>query len=157
MSAVIVFVHFYADFSGNTQNAIIQNFKQMNTPASSELVIIEIDDASIRHFSEWPWPRSRYTALLEKLDPVKPKKVAFYIDFSAKTTQIDDFEFSRALKRGDFPVILSTHLHSASHANITPIAQNTATSGSDHNDEAMGIESPHIATFDDLPPLTEFA
>ncbi|MGL1920176.1 MAG: EAL domain-containing protein [Hyphomicrobiales bacterium] len=108
LSASLIVAAFVGDISGWDQQANIHKFKQFTSPASQEIVIIEIDDASINHFESWPWPRSRFAEFLYKVEQAKPKLVAFDLDFNSKTNLLDDQIFSDALKSVSFPVVLSS-------------------------------------------------
>ncbi|MCB9800278.1 MAG: CHASE2 domain-containing protein [Candidatus Omnitrophica bacterium] len=51
-------------------------------PASDEITIVEVDDASLAAIGEWPWPRSQHAALLEILSYFHPKLVFFDVLFT---------------------------------------------------------------------------
>lgn len=110
VSTIIAILSFTMDIEGWNKLADIQRFSQYETPASQDLVIIEIDDDSISYFSSWPWPRSRFAEFLYKLENAAPKLVAFGIDFNVSTNKFDDTNFSNAIKDVSFPVILPTKM-----------------------------------------------
>lgn len=117
LSGLLIVAAFVMDVEGWDQNANIHKFKQFSSPASQELVIIEIDDASIDYFETWPWPRSRFAEFLYKLEEAGPKLVAFDVDFGTKSNLIDDQLFSDALKNVSFPVVLSAASRLSSKVN----------------------------------------
>lgn len=117
LSGLLIVAAFVMDVEGWDQNANIHKFKQFTSPASQELVIIEIDDASIDYFETWPWPRSRFAEFLYKLEEAGPKLVAFDVDFGTKSNLIDDQIFSDALKNVSFPVVLSAASRLSSKVN----------------------------------------
>jgi len=47
------------------------------TPASDEVVIVAIDDASLETVGRWPWPRSTVAALLDGLTRAEPAVIGF--------------------------------------------------------------------------------
>ncbi|MDD4878970.1 MAG: CHASE2 domain-containing protein, partial [Candidatus Omnitrophica bacterium] len=51
-------------------------------PASPDIAIIEIDDASIKAFGRWPWDREYHAELLDIIDDYGPKTIVFDIIFS---------------------------------------------------------------------------
>lgn len=51
-------------------------------PWSAEVVVIEIDELSLRGVGPFPWQRDRYINLLNSLEPAKPKVVALDIVLS---------------------------------------------------------------------------
>ncbi len=68
------------------------------------LVLVAIDDASIRRLGQFPWSRRTYTQLLKRLDKAEPSVIAFDLLFSESTH--DDAAFADAILRSG-RVILS--------------------------------------------------
>lgn len=106
LSLLIILSSFIIDVDGWNQQAYIYKFNKLEIPASQDLMVIEIDNESIKHFNTWPWPRSRFAEFLIKVEEASPKMVAFDIDFSTKSHDVFDAEFSKALENVSFPVIL---------------------------------------------------
>jgi CHASE2 domain-containing sensor protein/serine phosphatase RsbU (regulator of sigma subunit) len=46
---------------------------------SAPVVIVDIDEASLAQFGQWPWPRSLMAQLLDRVDKMQPAAVAFDI------------------------------------------------------------------------------
>ncbi len=44
-------------------------------PAPSDIVLIRIDDESIKALGRWPWPRAVHATLLEQITPAQPKSI----------------------------------------------------------------------------------
>ena len=61
------------------------------------LVLVAIDDASIRRLGQFPWSRRTYAQLLNRLDKAEPSVVAFDLLFSESTR--DDTTFAKAILR----------------------------------------------------------
>lgn len=53
-----------------------------NNHASSRLVIIDIDEKSLNHYGQWPWPRYRVAELLDKITALKPAVIALDMVFA---------------------------------------------------------------------------
>jgi len=51
-------------------------------PVSPDIVIIEIDDASLKAFGRWPWDRGYHAELLDIIEDYGPKTIVFDILFS---------------------------------------------------------------------------
>ncbi|MEO0868600.1 MAG: CHASE2 domain-containing protein [Cyanobacteria bacterium J06642_11] len=64
-------------------------------PWNDQVVVIEIDEASLSALGSFPWPRHYYTDLLEKLTPAEPSVIAFDILFAAPSA--DDVDFAQAM------------------------------------------------------------
>ena len=57
-----------------------------------DILLVEVDDGSLKTLGQWPWPRSTYTRLLKILEAYKPAAVFFDILFTEPGTdpQQDD-------------------------------------------------------------------
>lgn len=51
-------------------------------PVSPDIVIIEIDDASLKAFGRWPWDRGYHAELLDIIEDYGPRTIVFDILFS---------------------------------------------------------------------------
>ena len=54
-------------------------------PASPDIVIIEINDQSLKRLGTWPWPRSYHGQILKILNTAKPSVIFFDMIFSEKS------------------------------------------------------------------------
>jgi len=61
------------------------------------IVIIEIDETSIRSLGTWPWPRSYHAALLSILNEHKPSSIFYDVVFAESSAPAEDDAFSEAL------------------------------------------------------------
>ncbi|MGL1921847.1 MAG: EAL domain-containing protein [Hyphomicrobiales bacterium] len=111
--AMLPIINFTVNFNELNQHDLVSKFSQIDLPVSDDLLIIEIDSESLKHFNSWPWKRSIYAELLLKLNSASPKSVAFDVDFSSKSSLKDDFAFAEAIKQVNYPVILPTVITSA--------------------------------------------
>ncbi|MFK7874360.1 MAG: EAL domain-containing protein, partial [Paracoccaceae bacterium] len=66
---------------------------------SEDVVLIAIDDKSIKEIGQWPWPRSIHAELLDRLMGAQARDVFFDIDFAFARDPVDDQEFVAALER----------------------------------------------------------
>ena len=74
--------------------------------ATSDLVIVAIDPASLEELGTWPWPRSYHAEVAERLAEAGAERIAFDIDFSLASTPESDSRFEEALERTGSRVIL---------------------------------------------------
>jgi len=81
-------------------------FSALERTASSSLVIVEIDAASLRAIDTWPWPRARYAELIENLRAAGAEVIAFDVDFSSPSSSGDDDRLSAAIRAAPGDVIL---------------------------------------------------
>lgn len=69
---------------------LLHQVKQVlvGTPSwSDQVAVVAIDEASVKALGRFPWPRSRYAELLDRLSPAQPAVVTFDILFSESTAQ----------------------------------------------------------------------
>ncbi|MBT3808293.1 MAG: CHASE2 domain-containing protein [Rhodospirillaceae bacterium] len=76
-------------------------------PATGEVILVDIDTRSLRAIDVWPWPRSLHGALVDRLVADGAERIAFDIDFSSRSTDIEDRTFADALARSDGRVVLA--------------------------------------------------
>lgn len=77
-------------------------------PVSTDLVIVEIDSASLEAVGRWPWPRSLYSEALQVLDAAGAGSVMVDIDLSARSDPQQDRLLASTLAEvsGQLPVRL---------------------------------------------------
>lgn len=76
--------------------------------ASGEIHIVEMDAASLRRISSWPWPRRFHGRLIDRLADAGARTIAFDVDFSSTSNPVDDSALAAALERAGGGVILPT-------------------------------------------------
>jgi EAL domain-containing protein (putative c-di-GMP-specific phosphodiesterase class I)/CHASE2 domain-containing sensor protein len=67
--------------------------------ATGEIVVVTIDDKSMREISNWPWPRREDAKLIDALSKSGPARIAFDLIFSYPTDRADDQAFAEAVAR----------------------------------------------------------
>ena len=67
--------------------------------ASGDIVLVKIDDQSLRKVGRWPWPRRYHAQLTDRLTDAGAKRILFDLSFFGTTTSADDRAFADALKR----------------------------------------------------------
>ncbi|WP_187107777.1 EAL domain-containing protein [Sphingomonas xanthus] len=74
-------------------------------PVSGQIVLVAVDEKSLRDVGRWPWPRSRYAQLVEAIEKAKPKKQVHDWLFSERTTAREDKRLEQAFaSSGDVTV-----------------------------------------------------
>ncbi len=63
---------------------------------SDQVVVIEIDEASLRRFGRFPWERDRHIEILEALQPADPAVIVFDLLFSEPSIHDDEFAAAMA-------------------------------------------------------------
>ena len=68
-------------------------------PASGEIVLVSIDEKSLREVGRWPWSRGRYADLIEAIDAAKPERQVHDIMFPEKSEPDQDARLAEVLGR----------------------------------------------------------
>lgn len=66
--------------------------------ASEQVVVVAIDDKSLKHLGRWPWSRAVHTRFLEKVTGEGVKAVGFDILFPENESAEVDYSFAKAIK-----------------------------------------------------------
>jgi signal transduction histidine kinase/CHASE2 domain-containing sensor protein len=83
------------------------NFSLWSRPAANDLVLVEIDARSIDLLGVWPWSRANHQALIMRLSEAGAAKIAFDIDFSARSDPGANEKLALAIAQSRSPVILA--------------------------------------------------
>ncbi|UZK67752.1 putative bifunctional diguanylate cyclase/phosphodiesterase [Sphingomonas sp. M1-B02] len=76
--------------------------------ASGQIHIVEIDARSIGAINRWPWPRSNYAQLIDRLRAAGAAQIVFDVDFSSRSDPEQDRAFAASLQRAGGKVVLPT-------------------------------------------------
>ena len=67
--------------------------------ASGDIVVVTIDDSSLRQYGSWPWPRRYHGQLVDRLKADGAKRIFFDITFSYPSNPANDAAFAQSLER----------------------------------------------------------
>jgi len=68
-------------------------------PVSGDIVLVEIDEKSLRQIDSWPWPRAKQAQMIDAIDRMGPKKIVLDILYTGPSKPADDRALADALKR----------------------------------------------------------
>jgi PAS domain S-box-containing protein len=106
-SALVVLVTWFApSLSAASVNLLFR--LRGGLPAPADLVIVAIDDESLRRFGRWPWPRSLMAAALDRLGAARG--VGLDIIYAEPTTETEDRQLAAAIARNG-RVVLPAQLY----------------------------------------------
>ncbi|RDV06462.1 CHASE2 domain-containing protein [Sphingorhabdus pulchriflava] len=74
-------------------------------PADQNILIVTIDERSLKALGKWPWPRKYHAELLTKVDEAKPRSILLDLLLSEPSNEQDDSALAQAM-RGSTPVYL---------------------------------------------------
>ena len=75
--------------------------------ASGDIVLVKIDDASLRQAGRWPWPRGYHARLTDSLTRAGAKRIFFDIAFFGRTDPQNDRLLEEAFRRSKRVIIAS--------------------------------------------------
>ncbi|WP_182466863.1 putative bifunctional diguanylate cyclase/phosphodiesterase [Sphingomonas gilva] len=84
--------------------------------ATGQIVVVEMDAASIAALKRWPWPRRNYAHIVDALDRAGARTIAFDVDFSAVSNREDDRLLAESILRARSTVVLPTFRQRAKSA-----------------------------------------
>jgi len=67
--------------------------------ASGQIVIVKIDDPSLREYGNWPWPRRYQAQMVDRLTAAGAKRIFFDINFAYPSDAANDRAFADAIRR----------------------------------------------------------
>ncbi len=73
--------------------------------APDEVVIVAIDDASVKRFGRFPWPRRVMAQALQKISEARPRVIALHLLYADSTNEEDDAALAQAIKRAGVVVV----------------------------------------------------
>jgi PAS domain S-box-containing protein len=81
-------------------------------PAPEDIAIVAIDEASLKRFGRFPWPRSLMARALDRVREAEPRAVALDVLYSDRTNAGEDAALAAAIERAG-KVVVATELASA--------------------------------------------
>src|SRR5688572_26652029 len=66
-------------------------------PVSGEIVLVEIDDSSLREVGSWPWPRATQGKLIEEIDRLGAGQIVMDILYAAPSSRADDAALAKSI------------------------------------------------------------
>ena len=92
--------------------------------ASGNIVLVKIDDASLRKVGRWPWPRRYHAQLTDRLTNAGAHRIFFDVMFEHASEPVDDRLFADAIRRSGrvtLPVRARTGLVKGAPMDSVPI------------------------------------
>ncbi len=77
--------------------------------ATGQVVVIKIDDTSLRQYGNWPWPRGRQADLVDRLTAAGAKRIVYDINFSFASNAAEDRRFAEAIRRSGRVTLLTRY------------------------------------------------
>ena len=120
IAGVIVATSYSVGLFSGLEN-FFEDLMLSSKPVDGRLVIAAIDDESISRIGQWPWSRSVFADVFNKLNQNPPLAVGFDAMLSERSRLGigDDIALASALGRLNYPVVFP--VEKMRGANITPL------------------------------------
>lgn len=119
-----------------------QRFRLTERAPTGEIVVVEIDAASLEAAGRWPWDRERYARALANLQAAGADAVGFDVDFSARSTPQADGRFGQAISAWPGGVILPTFVQPRAHGRTGDLVENRPIAELSHDALLASVNVP---------------
>ncbi|WP_242200573.1 MULTISPECIES: CHASE2 domain-containing protein [unclassified Pseudomonas] len=89
-------------------------------PVDPRILLVTIDDQSLKKLGQWPWPRSVHADLIDRLSAARPAGILFDVIFSEPGDAADDQRLADAVCRAG-NVLLPTASSDAADEQLLPL------------------------------------
>lgn len=109
--------------SASVDNLVYDRFLSLRVqPLLRDIVVVEIDNASIAQLGRWPWPRSVHARLLEQIAKAKPAAVIYDVLFTEANPEDEQLARAIALSPTYLPMLLTPPDSTGRRAVVEPVA-----------------------------------
>jgi CHASE2 domain-containing sensor protein/signal transduction histidine kinase len=123
LGIVVILLTSFGRFSAGIDQLVYDRFlNQHEQPLLSDIVVIEIDNASVAQIGRWPWPRSVHARLLEQIAAAKPAAVVFDVLFTEPNADDAQLAHAIALSPTYLPVLLTPPDDTGRRVAVEPVA-----------------------------------
>jgi EAL domain-containing protein (putative c-di-GMP-specific phosphodiesterase class I)/CHASE2 domain-containing sensor protein len=125
--------------------------------ASGDIVLVSIDDNSLRKVGRWPWPRRYDAELTDQLSKAGAKRIFFDLSFFGASTNADDQALSDTFKRSGRVILAARTRYGPMHGEeqqglplpkLAEAAQGLATISWQYNFQTAVTAIPYASTLD---------
>ena len=88
------------------QLRVVRN-KAHQQSVSGEIVLVEVDQKSLRQIDNWPWPRAKQAQLIDAIDRLEPQSIFLDILYTGPSNARDDAALADAFRRSGKVTIAS--------------------------------------------------
>jgi CHASE2 domain-containing sensor protein/signal transduction histidine kinase len=108
LGIVVILLTSFGRVSAGIDQLVYDRFLNLREqPLLSDIVVVEIDNASVDQLGRWPWPRSVHARLLERIAAAKPAAVIYDVLFTEPNADDAQLAHAIALSPTYLPVLLT--------------------------------------------------
>jgi len=122
LGVVVILLSVFFRLTSGIDFLVYDHFLSLRpVPVSPNIVVVEIDNASIAQLGRWPWPRSVHARLLDQLAEAQPAAVVYDVLFTEPAE--DDAQLARAIGAHAtyLPILLSPEGAHGERVAVTPV------------------------------------
>lgn len=108
LTGCVVFGSFYWGLFSGFEN-FLEDRLYTQKPPPTDLVILAIDNESLKKIGQWPWSRETFARAIKKLNNYEPQSVGIDVIFAEPSSRghADDETLTEALQNAHYPIILA--------------------------------------------------
>ena len=123
LGIVVILLTAFGRLSGGIDHLVYDRFLSARAqPLLSDIVMVEIDNASIARLGRWPWPRSVHAKLLEQLAAARPAAVVYDVLFTEPNVDDAVLGHAVALSPTYLPLLLTSPDDTGHRVVVEPVA-----------------------------------
>ncbi|MFM0672865.1 CHASE2 domain-containing protein [Paraburkholderia sediminicola] len=123
LGIVVILLSSLGRLSASVDQLVYDRFLSLHAqPLLRDIVVLEIDNASIAQLGRWPWPRSVHAKLLEEIAKAKPAAVIYDVLFIEANPHDAELGRAIALSPTYLPVLLTAADDSGRRVVVEPVA-----------------------------------
>ncbi|MFM0175485.1 CHASE2 domain-containing protein [Paraburkholderia sediminicola] len=123
LGIVVILLSSLGRLSASVDQLVYDRFLSLHAqPLLRDIVVLEIDNASIAQLGRWPWPRSVHAKLLEEIAKAKPAAVIYDVLFTEANPHDAELGRAIALSPTYLPVLLTAADDSGRRVVVEPVA-----------------------------------
>ena len=113
----IYYFHFFDSF----QEKIIDHFFIKKNPPDN-IVLIAVDDNSLKALGQWPWPREDFAKALNNIQGAQSIGIDINFSENSRVSQADDLSLKEAILNSQAPVTLPIELREDNQTIVQPLS-----------------------------------
>lgn len=122
LGIVVILLGSLGRLSAGVDQLVYDRFLSLRAqPLRADIVMVEIDNASIAQLGRWPWPRSVHAKLLEQIAKAGPAAVVFDVLFTEANPEDEELAHAIALSPTYLPVLLTAPDASGHRVALEPV------------------------------------
>ncbi|SFU21658.1 CHASE2 domain-containing protein [Paraburkholderia aspalathi] len=123
LGIVVILLSSLGRLTAGVDHLVYDRFLSLRAqPLLRDIVVLEIDNASIAQLGRWPWPRSVHARLLEQIAKAKPAAVIYDVLFTEANAEDAELARAVALSPTYLPMLLTPPDSAGRRVAVEPVA-----------------------------------